>query len=50
VDHLRHALEALPESERPAFWRQNVRRDPTLAPLRRSTSMAKLAAAYDAGQ
>jgi tetratricopeptide (TPR) repeat protein len=43
---LREALMKVPEDRRAAFWRQSVEPEPTLAPLRYSEGMMRLAQKY----
>jgi serine/threonine protein kinase/tetratricopeptide (TPR) repeat protein len=48
VDHLRRALEALPEDRRAAFWRKEVEADPAWTGLRHDGRYGTLAARYAA--
>jgi lipoprotein NlpI len=49
LDLLRRTLEAQPAAERAAFWEARVQKDPELAPLRRGSLYASLAAEYRRG-
>jgi len=46
LELLRQALEATPEQDRAAFWRDHIQGEPALAPLRSSTGMLRLARQY----
>jgi tetratricopeptide (TPR) repeat protein len=49
LELLRGAMEALPKTQRPDFWRRNVEHDAALNPVRATTGFRGLAAAYAAG-
>ena len=46
IELLRMVLEKVPAEERPAFLRDNIRKDPELVPLRRSSAMVELNRRY----